>query len=148
MPYESNSQMVLALIQRAIDDGLRAAGQVVINAVKEDYHPPEYFTGWANAHGALTGTLLNSPTMTEPEEDGDGRAIRVGTDYEIAKYWELGFHQRLWVWYDEKAGRWFSRPGPTRFVRYEVWRPAFLRTLEAQQAAFAQVFERTMESGA
>lgn len=144
MAYESHSADILARIDQAIDAGLRAAGQVVLNRVKEDYHPPHYFTGWAEAHGALTGQLLNSPTMTEPEAEGDGRVLRVGTNYKVAAYWELGFHQRLWVWYSEKLGRWVSRPQPTRFVRYEVWRPAFLATVGEQQAAFHRVFARTM----
>ena len=142
--YDSRRHEVEARLREAIDQGLRAAGQVVINAVKEDYNPPHYFTGWAAAHGALTGTLLNSPTMTEPHDDGGARAIRVGTNYLVAAYWELGFHQRLWVWYDEKRARWFSRPGPTQWVRYERWRPAFERTVDAQQAAFQRVVARAM----
>jgi hypothetical protein len=146
MGYQSNRGAVEALLDQAIDNGLRAAGPVLINAIKEGYNPPHYFTGWAAEHGKLTGNLLNSPVMTEPHDDGDGRAIRVFTNYKVAEYWEVGFNQRLWVWYDEKLGRWFSRPGPTRFVRYEVWRPAFLRTLDEQRAAFERVFLLTMEA--
>lgn len=145
MPYRSNSAAIAAKLQRAMDAGLQAAGQVVINAVKEGYNPPQYFTGWAHAHGMLTGTLLNSPTMTEPYDVPGGRALKVGTDYQVAAYWELGFWQRQWVWYDEKTGSFKSRAdGPVAWTRHEVWRPAFEATLDQQRAAFERVFGRVM----
>jgi hypothetical protein len=142
--YDSRRREVEARLQQAVDQGLRAAAQVALNAVKEEYNPPHYFTGWGHAHGTLTGTLLNSPTMTEPYDLEGDRAISVGTNYKVAAYWELGFHQRLWVWFDEKLGRWFSREGPTRYVRHEVWRPAMEKSAGRQREAFQRQFDRAM----
>ena len=141
MSYQSNWANVKARMEAARDAGLVAAAYVGITNTKRRL-VPDYYTGgqWA------TGQTLNSITRTEPFDGPDGRAIQYGTALKRALYWEVGFNQRLHVWYDEKKGRWFSKPGPTRFVRKEIWAPVFLESQEELLAAYTRVFERMMAS--
>lgn len=146
MPYKSNRAAVEALMAQATDAGLKAAADVALTAVKEGYHAPQFFTGWSASHGGDKGKMIESAQMDEPHNERGERTIRIGTNYFVARFYELGFHQRTWVWFSAKLGRFFSKEGPTRFVRHEVWRPAFERTTAQQGEAFAQAYQQTMES--
>lgn len=135
--WRSNADAVRARLAQGVDRGLIAAAEVVRQTVSSELRSG-YTTGqWVTPHVAL------SVTYGTPE--GAPRFIRVGTNVMYALFWELGFHQRLRVWKDQ-AGRWHSRPGPTRFVRREIWVPALNVTRFRQAAEFAKQVKRALEA--
>lgn len=112
----------------AIDAGLAAAAQVVVNRVKQDLRGG-YISG-----DFVTGLNTASVIKTEPFTRGGERTILVGTsihDPEYPLYWEVG-HVNA-----------FTR----KFERKEIWRPALMDTKERQYRAFQRVSARVMDLG-
>lgn len=142
MAYTSNFAAVRAQMDRARDAALIAAAHVGINNTKRAFIP-EYYTGglWA------TGDTINSITRSEPFSAPEGRAIRYGSSLKHNLWWEVGFNQRLRVWFDEKTGRWYSAPGPTQFVRKPIWVPVFFESQGEMIAAYTRTWQRFMTAG-
>jgi hypothetical protein len=137
--WTSRRPEFLRLAQQAEDSGLDAAAQVGVNAMRKSLRPG-YTSG-----DFRTGESVRHVTKGLPFTEGATRAIRYGTDLLYNLFWELGFRQRLWVWRDRKTGKWYSRrDSPTRFVRVEKWRPAFIVNRQRMAAAYNRVFKRTL----
>lgn len=137
--WKSNIPAVQARLALGIDRGLIAAAEVVRQTVSSELRLG-YTTGeWVTPHVALT------VTYGSPENQGTVRVIRVGTNVMYALYWEVGFHMRLWVW-RTPDGRWHSRPGPTKFMRREIWVPALNATRFLQAAEFTKQVKRALEA--
>lgn len=110
MAYQSHAAAAIAQLARAVDAGLVAAAALYQGEMKrrlqEGYTSGDYVTG----HSA------RSVVVTDPEPGpGGSRQIRVGTNVDYNRMWELGFVH-----------------GATgRHWRVEKWRPA-LEDLAAQ----------------
>lgn len=139
MAYSSNLPAVRAQMAHARDMGLIAAAEVGITNTRNAF-TPDYYTGGQYSEGATRAAV----TRTEPFDGPEGRAIKYGTNLKYNLWYEVGFNQRLWVWFDEKRGRWYSRPGPTRFVRKPIWMPVFVDSQPEMVAAFDRTFWRFM----
>lgn len=103
--------------------GLQAAGQVIVNHVKRGLR------GGYTSGEFVTGNVINSVRMTEPERDRQGRwVIRIGSELLYAVFWELGHHNI------------FTR----RYERVPVWVPAMVNYREEARAAYVRVYHRVM----
>ena len=140
MPVNSNRVAVEARMQQAEADALVAAGFVYRNAMQTalqgGYTSGKYYSGMQGVAGSVA--------VGSPQRDEQGAFIVVGTKLPYAKYWEFGFNRRLWVWFDEKRQRWYSRPGPTVYEREERWRPTLEREAGNIQSAYVREFKRLM----
>jgi hypothetical protein len=126
--YTSRIGAAKRLTERAIDAGLVAAAQVVVNRVKTDLR------GGYRSGDFVTGLNTASVIKTEPFSRAGARTILVGTsitDPGYPLFWELGHVSA------------FTR----RFERKEVWRPALMDTKEQQYRAFVRVSARVMAGG-
>jgi hypothetical protein len=141
MPVNSNRDAVEARMRQAEADALIAAGNVYRNAMTEalqgGYTSGAFYSGMQGIAGSVS--------VSEPQRDPEGAYIVVGTNVEYAKYWELGFNRRLWVWFDEKRQQWFSRPGPTVYERVEKWRPTLESKAAEIIAKYASVYGKLMQ---
>lgn len=122
--WRSNIPTIKAELARVEALGLIAAAQVVVNEIKIRLR------GGYTSGDFVTGNSINHVTRSEPERDGGGAFIKVGTSVLYNLYWELG-HYNL-----------FSR----RYERRPVYLPALLDTRQAQAAAFAAQLKRALHS--
>lgn len=136
--WTSNLAAVQARHERAVQAGLIAAAQVYVNAMR--VRLSRGYTTGRYTHGLSA----NAVTRSEPERRGDAWGVRVGTNVSYAIYYELGFQRRLIRYYSEKLQRWFSRPGPTEYVRVELWVPTMVREAQAMAAAFRGAYAQAM----
>src|SRR5690348_15439393 len=79
---------------RAVDAGLEAGAQELINGLKDD--KPLARTQGSTSGDFVTGKLLNSIQATDPYTEKGTRHIRVYTDVLYALYWEMG-HQNVFT---------------------------------------------------
>lgn len=112
---------------RATDDALKAAAQVVVNGLKEQ--KPQGLRGGYTSGAFVTGATLGSIFITEVFQGPSGeKFILIATDSMIAVYWEYG-HVNL-----------FTR----KYEREERWRPTLERKYDDAMAAYARVYQRSM----
>jgi hypothetical protein len=126
--YKSNLRLVAGRTQRATDAGLRAAAQVIVNAVVRG------LAGGYKSGKFVTGLNTASVVSTDPMTRFGERVILVGTSIKDPAYplfWEVGFFSR------------WSR----KFERKEVWGPALRDNADRAQAAFARAARRAVETG-
>ena len=100
-------------------------GNVFRNAVKRGLR------GGFTSGDFVTGRMLNSVQLREPEVHENGGSIIVGTDQTdppYPLYWELG-HQNLVT---------------GKYERVEIWGPAFRDNKEAAIAAYRRAFARKL----
>ena len=126
MPYSSNLPAITSRMKAARGQGLLAAAAVVENEVKERLR------GGYTSGDFVTGASLAAVAHSEPQEDGEGAFILVGTNLFYNLFWELG-HMNLFT---------------HRFERKEVWMPALLSTRQQQLAAFQRVYQTTLDDDA
>jgi hypothetical protein len=113
-------------MQNASRQGALAAAYVAYNAVKRS------LAGGYTSGLFVTGHVLNSVTVGDPEPTGDGGwQVSVGTNVLYALFWELG-HMNT-----------FTR----RYERVEKWRPAAIDSRAQAIEAFYRVYKRVMEGG-
>jgi hypothetical protein len=125
--WKSNHQRFLRAHVNAVDDGLIAASQVIVNEVKR------MLRGGFKGGAFTTGQLLNSVTRSAPFNYRGGnrtgvRSVRVGTPLLYGLGWELGHHNV------------YTRA----FEREERWRPAMAQAREAAAKAFAIAYMNRM----
>lgn len=141
--YTSKLPSVVTQLQQATDAALIACGDEMVGTMQRTI-PPDYYTGGKWSTGLLTASIHRG----EPFDGSAGRAIQYGTDRMYALFWEVGFHQRLRVWFSKKTQRWYSAPGPTRFVRKEIWLPTLFASTAVLQSLYTQVFRSRFGGGA
>lgn len=107
---------------KASENGLIAAAQVVVNAVKRGLR------GGYTSGNFTHGIVLNSVTKGQVEESEDGWLIRIGSNVMYALFWELGHHNI------------FTR----RYERVEIWAPAAAQNSAEAASAFGRVYVSTM----
>lgn len=112
--------------ERATQAALQAGAQVVVNGLKDE--KPLGLVGGYTSGAFVTGNLLGSIMMTEPQQDGGAWVIFVYTDVMYAVYWEYG-HYNI-----------FTR----RYERQERWLPTLVRTREDVIKAYQRVYVRFM----
>lgn len=120
MPFTSTLDGDMDRARVAVDAGLRAGGYFLANEIKRQ------LAGGYTSGDFVTGHVMNSVTVGEPYDDGDARALEVGTDVDYALFWELGHHSI------------FTR----RFERVEIWRP----TMEAEADTVGAIVDETIQS--
>ncbi len=108
----------------AIDAGLIAAAQVLVNEVRRRLR------GGYTSGAYFTGVSMNSVTRSDPMTEDGVRVIRVGGKPSYLLFWELG-HQNLFT---------------DRYERQERWRPALAESRNAIAQAFAATYKRFMGS--
>lgn len=138
MIYTSYSDDVEGQLLKAIDAGLIAAAATYQAEVKERL-APGYTSG-----DYVTGTSLGEVAVTAPEDDGEGRAVRVGTNLLYNLYWELGWTPQLVTQMAGLAGGTVHAP----IYRKEIWRPALVDTQGRQFTAFERAFGFVMNKRA
>jgi hypothetical protein len=111
-----------AQLEQAVAAGLLAAAEVVRERVSERLR--EGYTSGA----FVTGRSADAVAVAGPDPEGDGLAVRIGTDVLYDLFWELG-HENL-----------FTR----KYERVEVWVPLFLETTALQEQAFRAAFAERM----
>lgn len=122
--FTDNSDKFYEASRRARIDGLFAATQIVINAVKRGLR------GGYTSGNFVTGTVINSVTRSEVEESLDGSMEqRVGSNLPYALFWELGHHNV------------FTR----KFERVEIWVPAVTGNLEQIRSAYARAYVASLK---
>lgn len=122
--FEDNSEKFFEADRAARFNGLLAATQVLINAVKRGLR------GGYTSGKFTTGNVINSVTRGELETDYDDvMTMRVGSNVPYALFWELGHHNT------------FTR----KFERVPVWVPAITGNLEQIRAAYARQYVATMK---
>lgn len=164
MAYRSNVQSVRRLMDRAVDAGLIAGGQQIVNRVKLGLRG-----GYAGGE-FVTGNVMNSVTVTKLDGDGPkpytrdgggmgpkemtpiaepirvngGARLVIGTNVGYALPWEVGFVPARGVF---SPGVGTSTAGPIAMRRKEVWRPAAEQGAAPARAAFQRAYDRVMTSG-
>lgn len=109
----------------AVDAGLIAAAQVVINQAKRNVRGSVFAVPESPRHH-VTGNLMNSITRSEPSTEDGVRVIRVGTNVSYGLYWEVGWQPHM------------TKAGPRRLLRHPWLLPAAMDTRQEQAAAFAR----------
>jgi hypothetical protein len=122
MTLTSHVPQVAEKMKQARRAGLMAAGQVVVDAVKEAIR------GGFTSGDFDTGESVENVRMTDVSEDGNGASIRIGTDLVYNLVWEIG-HLNI-----------YSR----QFERKEVWLPTLLSTRQQQLEAYTTAFNAVM----
>jgi hypothetical protein len=122
MSYQSNVPNISVKMKAARKAGLEAAGQVVVDAVKEALR------GGFTSGDFDTGESVENVKMTAVSDDGNTASIRIGTDLVYNLVWELG-HLNV-----------YSR----KFERKEVWIPTLFATRPQQLAAYTAAYQRVM----
>lgn len=107
---------------RACQAGLVAAAEVFNGAVKAKLQ-----RGYTSGD-FVTGATAASVSASEPFQDADGWAIRVGSNEMLTLYWEMG-HMNL-----------FTR----KYERVEHWRSTMEEQGPAMNAAFAGAYKSIM----
>lgn len=121
--WTSNLEKFIAAKDQAAQGGLTAAAYLLMNQVKRN------LKGGYKSGDFVTGNSINAVTKSEPERDGDGWAISVGTNVLYNLFWELGHHNT------------FTR----KYERVEKWRPALMDSKDAMGAAFNRVHARVLK---
>lgn len=124
--FTDNSDEYMKRLRRGQKNGLIAAAQVLINAVKRA------MAGGYTSGAFVQGNVINSVTKSEVQEDGEEMSIQVGSNVDYAVYWELGHHNI------------FTR----RYERVEIWVPEAARNAEEMSAAFARQVKRALGAAA
>jgi hypothetical protein len=120
--YDSNVPTITAKMRRARAAGLTAAGQVVVDAVKEAIR------GGFTSGDFDTGESVDNVKTTAVIDSADGAHIRIGTELVYNLVWELG-HFNI-----------YSR----QFERKEVWLPTLHATRAQQLDAYQRAFKAEM----
>jgi len=135
-----------ARLDAAIDAGLIAAAQVVVNEAKLNTRGAVFAVPESPRHH-VTGNLQNSITRSEPESGLGVRSVRIGTNVDYGLFWEVGWHPAFGhreVTATGKA-RLIQHDGPRRLMRHEWLRPALMDHLSDVQAAFGRTAARIFE---
>lgn len=163
MAYHSNVAPVKAMLGRAARAGLVAAVQPPRTRVMRELKKGFTTGKWRHAMEGILGRVAVTPPFLRNGKLTILLGLRKFAGYEYGLAWELGFRQRLVVWFDEKRQQWVSPktlrrrkkgggieevPNPTRFVRKEIWRPALLETAAQQQRAFVRAYQAVAKGGA
>ena len=138
----NNIGVVVRRMAEADRDALTRAALIYENAMKVAVE------GGFTTGNYYTATLRKSITHSPASRDERGGFIYVGTNLPYAKHWEFGFNRRLWVWYDEKKDRWYSRPGPTVYERVEKWRPTLAAKSAEMVSEYRRVYAKRMAQSA
>jgi hypothetical protein len=134
MPVNSNRAAVEARMAQAEEAGLIAAGNVYRNAMMQALIGG-YTTGnYAHGFDGVAGSV----SVSEVQQDGEGRFVTVGTNVPYAKHWELG-HRNLFMWNG-------SGGGPP-YVRVEKWRPTMEEKMPEINAKYADIYGKVMARG-
>lgn len=112
--------------ERASVMALRAAAQVIVNGLKDP--KPDGLRGGYTSGAFVTGNVLNSIFVTDPERDGNVWVIFVATDVMYAVYWEYG-HYNIFL---------------RKFVREQRWLPTLNRKANDALTAYQRVYAREM----
>lgn len=127
--YTSYSDDVEGQLLKAIDAGLNAGATVYQTAMAETLN-----LGYTSGDH-VTGTSKNAVKVLAPADDGEGRAILVGTSLLYNLFWELGWTPAIGK-IAGLAGAAIVAP----IYRVEKWRPTLVDRQAAIYAAFVREF--------
>jgi len=135
-----------ARLDAAVDAGLIAAAQVVVNEAKLNTRGAVFAVPDSPRHH-VTGHLQNSIARSEPEGSAGARSIRVGTNVDYGLFWEVGWHPAFGHREVSATGKptLIQHEGPRRLMRNEWLRPALMDHLSDVQAAFGRAAARIFE---
>jgi hypothetical protein len=120
-----NRRKVSAAVKEATRLGMDAAANVYQREVQRahgDHYTSQMFRG--------TLSVRQSIRRTDPVQEREGWAVRVGTKLIEPLYWELGHHNL------------FTR----KYERREIWKPTAIATRKGVQNAYARVVQRLMRA--
>lgn len=122
--WRSNLPQLMRAMDDAAQKGLLAAAYPVSNQVKRN------LKGGYTSGDFVTGASVNHVTIGQVFREGNGWAIRVGTDLLYNLFWELGHHNI------------FTR----KFERVEKWHPALVDSRFESAQAFNRVYKETLRA--
>jgi hypothetical protein len=120
----SNVDAFLRAEEAAIKAALVAGSEVMLRRLRRDLQ--QGFKGGR----FVTGRAANSMTRSEPERDGDGWMIRVGTNVEYVLAWSVG-HLNLYT---------------RKFERRDYFTPAGVETKNEIARVVGQVYAERMRA--